>query len=159
MVALVRWLRGLLRPPRRLHGLRGVGSAAEEAAARALERRGYRVVDRNVRFRFGELDLVCEHRGVLVFVEVKARRARDHGHPLEAITPGKRKQLARLATAYLQRLGRAPPCRFDAVAVDLDARGAAVRVELLQDAFQLQGDLRPREGRDRSGAWRYPVSR
>ncbi|GBD30520.1 hypothetical protein HRbin32_01627 [bacterium HR32] len=150
MLALVRWLRGLLpAPPVRLRGLRGVGGAAEEAAARALARRGYRVVDRNVRFRFGELDLVCEHQGVLVFVEVKARRARDHGHPLEAITPGKREQLARLGAAYLQRLGRSPPCRFDAVAVDLDPAGTAVRVEVVQDAFQPHGTLQPRLRRDR----------
>lgn len=141
MTALVRWLRRVAQraAPARLRGLRGVGGAAEEAAARALVRRGYRVVARNVRFRFGELDLVCEHRGVLVFVEVKARRAHDHGHPLEAITPAKQDQLARLAAAYLQRLGRAPPCRFDAVAVDLDPSGAAVRVEVVEDAFQPHG--------------------
>lgn len=117
---------------------------AEEAAARALEERGYRVVERNVRFRFGELDLVCEDREVLVFVEVKARHGIDHGHPLEAVTLGKQRQLARLAAAYLQRLRRRPPCRFDVVAVELDAAGRAVQVEVVQDAFQPHENTRRR---------------
>ncbi len=152
MRVLVRWLVGFLRraAPARPRGLRGVGSAAEEAAARALERGGYRVVDRNVRFRFGELDLVCEHRGVLVFVEVKARRAREHGHPLEAITLGKQRQLTRLAEAYLQRLSRAPPCRFDAVSVDLDSTGRAVSVQVVRDAFQPHGNRWRQESRSRT---------
>ncbi len=117
---------------------RSAGVRAEEAAARALERLGYRVRARNVRFRFGELDLVCEHRGVLVFVEVKARARPEHGHPLEAITAHKQRQLVRLAEAYLQALRQRPPppCRFDAVAVDLGPDGRPVRVEVVPDAFR-----------------------
>jgi len=121
---------------------RGRGLSAEAVAARTLQRLGYRVRARNVRFRFGELDLVCEHRGTLVFVEVKARTSSDHGHPLEAVTPHKRRQLVRLAEAYLQSLrGQPPPCRFDVVAVELDAQGQPGRVEVLADAFS--ADIAP----------------
>ncbi len=117
---------------------RQIGTEAEEAAAELLRRTGYRVLDRNVRFRFGELDLVCEQAGVVVFVEVKARFGSARGHPLEAVTPHKQRQLARLALAYLQRRGLLHcPCRFDVVAVHLDPQGHPVRAELLQDAFRL----------------------
>lgn len=95
---------------------------------------------RNLRFRFGELDLVCEHRGVLVFVEVKARTSSHHGHPLEAVTPHKQRQLVRLAEAYLQALRQRPPpvCRFDVVAVDLDEGGRPGKVEVVRDAFRAE---------------------
>lgn len=142
---MLRWLGILRRWPDRsdpdqevTDPRRSAGLQAEEAAARALERLGYRVRARNVRFRFGELDLVCEHRGALVFVEVKARAGLEHGHPLEAITAHKQRQLVRLAEAYLQALGQRPlpPCRFDAVAVDLTPDGRPVRVEVVPDAFR-----------------------
>jgi putative endonuclease len=117
---------------------RRIGTDAEEAAAAALRRAGYRVVDRNVRFNFGEIDLVCEKGGVLVFVEVKARRAADHGNPFEAVTPHKQRQIARLAEAYLQRHRRwCRPCRFDVVAVQLGPAGEPVSAEILPDAFRL----------------------
>ncbi|MCS7173904.1 MAG: YraN family protein [Armatimonadetes bacterium] len=116
---------------------RRIGAGAEEAAADLLRRKGYRLLDRNVRFPFGELDLVCEQAGVVVFVEVKARSGTAHGHPFEAVTPRKQKQLGRLALAYLQRKGFVNrPCRFDVVAVHLDPEGRPVRVEVLQDAFR-----------------------
>ncbi len=117
---------------------RRIGSAAEDAAAAALQQLGYRILDRNVHFSFGELDLVCEHRGVVVFVEVKARSGPAAGDPFEAVTPHKRRQVARLAEAYLQRQRlRARACRFDVVAVHLDRNGTPLAVEVLPDAFRL----------------------
>jgi putative endonuclease len=139
-----RWLQLLLERGRRSAApaeaadpRRSAGVRAEEAAARALQRLGYRVRARNVRFRFGELDLVCEHRGTLVFVEVKARAGAGYGHPLEAVATHKQRQLVRLAEAYLQGLRQHPPpvCRFDVVAVELGPDGQPVRVEVVPDAF------------------------
>lgn len=136
---------------------RSAGVRAEEAAARALQRLGYRVRARNVRFRFGELDLVCEHRGALVFVEVKARSGSEHGHPLEAVTPHKQRQLVRLAEAYVQALRQRPPpaCRFDVVAVDLGPDGKVLRVEVVPDAFRADSTAAPRPRKAGSG-WPWP---
>jgi len=115
-----------------------VGAGAEEVAAEVLRRAGYRILDRNVRFPFGELDLVCEKEGVVVFVEVKARSGTALGHPFEAVTPRKQRQVGRLALAYLQGRGLGNrPCRFDVVAVHLDPEGRPVQAEVLQDAFRL----------------------
>ena len=101
-----------------------LGRAAEDAAARFLQRAGIAVLERNVRFAEGEIDLVCRDAGVLVFVEVKCRRAAWGDAPAAAVSWHKQRRLTRLAQHYLawRRLHGAR-CRFDVVAVTLDARG------------------------------------
>ena len=103
---------------------RTLGQAAEDAAARFLHRAGLIVVERNVRFHHGEIDLVCRDEGVVVFVEVKCRRATWGDAPSAAVSWHKQRRLTRLAQHYLKwrRLGSVR-CRFDVVAVTLDARG------------------------------------
>lgn len=116
---------------------RGRGRAGEEAAARALAARGYRVLVRNVRVGRGEIDLVCEHDGDVVFVEVKARRGAEFGTPAEAVTVRKQRALLALAARYLGRTGRAHrTCRFDVVEVWLGPGGRPAHVEVLRDAFR-----------------------
>jgi len=101
-----------------------LGRAAEEAAARFLRRAGLAVVERNVRLPGGEIDLVCRDGGVVVFVEVKCRRATWGDAPAAAVSWTKQRRLTRLAQRYLKwrRLGGVR-CRFDVVSVTLDARG------------------------------------
>jgi putative endonuclease len=120
--------------PRHLHG-----RAAEQAAARHLERAGLVVVERNVRFRRGELDLICREGDVWVFVEVKCRRARWDDGPGAAVEWWKRRRLVRLALQYLKwrRLGEVR-CRFDVVAVTLDDDGGQ-RVRHIRAAFDATG--------------------
>jgi putative endonuclease len=125
-----------LRPPGGGTVRRRLGQAGEEAAARALTARGYRILVRNVRLGRGEIDLVCEHDGDVVFVEVKARRGAAFGTPAEAVTARKQRALLALAARYLSRTGRADrTCRFDVVEVWLAGGGRAVRVDVLRDAF------------------------
>src|SRR3989441_7988405 len=94
------------------------GRDAEDAAARFLARAGLVVVERNVRFPLGELDLVCRDGGAWVFVEVKCRQARWGDAPAAAVEWRKRRRLVRLAQHYLKgkRLGEGSR-RFDLVAV------------------------------------------
>lgn len=119
-------------------GIRGRrGRAGEEAAAQVLIARGYRVLARNVRLGRGELDLVCEHDGEVVFVEVKARRGAGYGTPAEAVTAHKQRALLALAARYLGRRGRADAaCRFDVVEVWLGDEDRPLRVDVLRDAFR-----------------------
>lgn len=114
---------------------RSLGQAAEEAAAAHLHRAGLRVVERNVRFAMGEIDLVCRDGDAWVFVEVKCRRTWRSDGPAAAVSWHKQDRLTRLATLYLsrRRLGT-PRCRFDVVAVAVDAAGRTT-VEHLRDAF------------------------
>jgi putative endonuclease len=113
------------------------GRIGEDAAAEALAARGYRVLVRNLRLGRGEIDLVCEQGGDIVFVEVKARRGAGFGTPAEAVTPKKQRALAALAARYLMRAGRGDrTCRFDVVEVWLAAGDRVARVEVLRDAFR-----------------------
>ena len=111
-----------------------IGSVGEAAAGDSYVRRGYRVLARNWRCRLGELDLVVERRGVLVFCEVKARRGAGFGGGFEAVTWKKRAKLRSLAHAFLQETGFRPHAiRFDVASVSV--RGARSDVEVFEDAF------------------------
>jgi putative endonuclease len=104
---------------------RSIGQAAEDAAARWLAAAGLVVLERNVRFREGEIDLICRDGDVIVFVEVKCRRASWGEGPGDAVAWDKRRRLIRLAQHYLRarRLDHAR-CRFDVVAVTIQDDGA-----------------------------------
>lgn len=113
-----------------------LGRQGEELAAAYLARAGYRIVARNYRSRLGELDLIAEEKGTMVFVEVKTRRDGAAVGPFEAVTAAKRRQMARVATEYLVRHGGSDrPARFDVVAVTL--AGNEPRIELMKNAFAL----------------------
>ncbi len=117
---------------------RALGAAGETAAVAELQRRGYRIVERNVRTRLGELDVVARDGSTLCFVEIKARRSTAFGFPQEAVTRQKQHHVARMAQWYLKAKGLTQaPARFDVVAVLLDAAGRPTQIDLIQNAFQL----------------------
>ena len=94
-----------------------LGRWGEEAAARYLQNLGYEIVARNLRTEYGELDLVARKAGVLVFVEVKARRSAHFGHPEESVTPAKQEHIVSAAQAYLQTQPTDTEWRVDVIAV------------------------------------------
>jgi putative endonuclease len=111
------------------------GQAAENLARDHLLRQGLAVIERNVRTPYGEIDLICEHAGTLVFVEVRFRRDSSYGTPAETVGVQKQRRLRDSAEHYLQarRLGSKKPARFDIVAIHGPL--AQARVEWLQNAF------------------------
>jgi putative endonuclease len=112
-----------------------MGTLGEQAACSALEAQGYQVLHRNYRVRGGELDIVCEQDGTLVFCEVKTRTSAQFGLPEEAVTHTKRRRLRRLALEYLQREGRrALALRFDVIAVHV-ANGSVGELRHIVSAF------------------------
>ena len=114
-----------------------LGQVGERLAASALRRARLRVIATRFRTRHGEIDLIAEDGDLLVFVEVKTRRGRGYGWPAEAVTARKRRRMARVAAAFLQRRGaRNRPCRFDVVEVEWIA-GEEPDVEHIVDAFRL----------------------
>ena len=114
-----------------------IGLLGEEIAADFLRRKGYRLLERNIRIGRGEIDLVALDGETLVFVEVKTRKGLRYGHPSESITPRKRRQLSKLALLYLQRRDISDvSCRFDIISILLTSRGEA-RVEHIKNAFEL----------------------
>ena len=127
--------------PRRRLGARG-----EELAARHLEARGYEVVERNFRTRYGELDVVARDARSLVFCEVKARIVRggadtpDELGPFASIGHRKQRQVRAMAREWL---GQAPglegprpaEIRFDAIGLSFDPAGRLIALEHLEAAF------------------------
>ena len=117
-----------------------IGARGEEAAAQLLAQRGLRVLARNWRHGGLELDIVCDDRGTLVFVEVKTRAANGPARPDEALTPAKRGKLVRAARHYLAAHDAWDrPCRFDLVCVVHD--GATLTLEHYPHAFDLTASL------------------
>jgi putative endonuclease len=83
-----------------------------------LAARGLAILGRNVRTPDGEVDLIACDQGVIVFVEVKARRGRSHGSAIGAIDRRKRARLRAVAADYLQYMAPAARARFDVVTVE-----------------------------------------
>lgn len=95
-----------------------LGNRGEEAAARYLAACRYQIKARQYRCPLGEIDLIAERDGCLVFVEVKTRRSLRYGSPALAVTPAKQRRIIQVATWYLQQNPPADrPCRFDVVEV------------------------------------------
>ena len=116
-----------------------LGIVGEELAVVELTARGYAVLARRYRTRHGELDIVCEHEGTIVFVEVRARASAEFGRAAESITDAKKRKVSAMAVDYLARNEIANrPCRFDVVAVD-DAMGPAPEITVYPNAFDAPG--------------------
>jgi putative endonuclease len=109
---------------------RAVGLDAEQQAARYLTDRGLVLLESNYTCKGGELDLVCDDHGTLVFVEVRSRKDARYGAPEETISAAKRRRIVRAARHYLvSRCVEEPACRFDVVVIEGD------QVRYLPDAF------------------------
>lgn len=108
---------------------RARGRWGEDVAARHYARAGYALLDRNWRSATGELDLVVERDGVIVFSEVKARRTEAFGPAAAAVTLDKQRRIRLLAIEWLRANERSGTIRFDVVAV------TGTTIEVIEDAF------------------------
>ena len=115
-----------------------LGERGEALAWNFLVKRGYTLLEKNYRTRFGEVDVIARKDGSLVFLEIKTRRNHDYGTPEEAVDWRKRQKLARVAQSYLQakRLEN-QAARFDVLSVNWDGRQEP-QFLLLEDAFSLE---------------------
>lgn len=122
-------LRSRLRP----------GESGEAAACRHLEGKGFVVLDRNVRCRSGEVDIVAREGDTTVFVEVKQRHGASHGGGYEAVGFGKRRRIIRAARLYAARHGLfEAQIRFDVVSID-SVDGERPRIRHDRGAFDADG--------------------
>ncbi|MEO7190423.1 MAG: YraN family protein [Vicinamibacterales bacterium] len=112
-----------------------LGIRGEELACAELLRRGYAILARRYRTRFGEIDIISRRGETMVFVEVKARRTSRRGAASESIPFWKRRRIAAMAVDYLAWTGSLDRrCRFDVVAIDgIDTEHMSIRV--IEDAF------------------------
>jgi len=113
-----------------------IGDLGEKLARNFLKKKGYRIREANYRCREGEIDIVAEKKGCLVFTEVRTRTSHAFGSPEESVTQAKKEKLTASALSYLNSHQDLPDdWRIDFVAVELDHKGKATRIELFENAI------------------------
>jgi len=115
------------------------GKWGEHQAVRLLKSKGWKIIGERVRVgRHDELDIIADHAGVLVFVEVKTRKNEDFGRPISAVNQAKRRRLSRAAVGYLKRQ-KPPPdyFRLDVVEVIGEPDMGPPKIRHIENAFQL----------------------
>jgi len=108
------------------------GKAAEDLVARYLVDQGLKLVERNYRCRFGEIDLILQDGDTTVFAEVRLRSNSRFGGGAASVTPQKQQRLIATAQHYLAGKNSSRPCRFDVIALD---RLELSRIEWIKNAF------------------------
>ncbi len=107
------------------------GKQGEDRACAYLKKQRYKILERNFRSRYGEIDLIAQDRATIVFVEVKLRTTTEFGSPLAAVDDRKQRRLRRMASSYLlmNDLYDRTPVRFDVIAI------TEAGIEHIQNAF------------------------
>lgn len=112
-----------------------IGQAGEERAAEYLRRNGYKILDRNFRTPFGELDIVAEEKDSTIFVEVKTRLTDSLGPPYLSVTRKKKLHIIKNALFYLKRFGLINSYwRIDVISVRLNNNYEGVDIEHIENA-------------------------
>lgn len=113
-----------------------LGEKGEEIAVNFLKNNHYKILCRNYRCIFGEIDIIARHKKTISFVEVKTRSTRLFGDPQEAIQPKKQRKISQVALEFVQRYKlEDKSARFDVVAVQFTSNGYTV--DLIENAFEL----------------------
>lgn len=110
-----------------------IGGHYEEIAARYLQNKGYEILERNYRTRYGEIDIIARQGKMLVFVEIKFRSGEEYGVPSEAVDYVKRQRISKVALYFYSRHGyeQELPCRFDVIAIN-----GKEQIEHMENAFE-----------------------
>ena len=116
---------------------RGLGRRGEALAAVYFRSHEYQIIARNYRCRAGEMDLIVEQDGTLVFVEVRTRRGTAAGTPEESVTPTKARRLITVAETYRQERPGAPDSwRIDLIAIEFSEQGRLLRLDHIPHAVE-----------------------
>ena len=115
-----------------------LGRWGEEQAAKYLQKKKYRIVGMNYTCRFGEIDIIAENRGYVVFAEVKLRKSDRFAAAREYVTRAKRERLIATAQLWLAANPTAKQPRFDVVEIYApDGSGGMVRINHIENAFEV----------------------
>lgn len=109
------------------------GLNGENTAVRFLENKGYRILERNYRAGRYEIDIIARHKGIMVFIEVKARGSLKFGNPEDFVDDAKAERVMEGAENYLDDVNWEGPIRFDIISIVLVGKDAEVKH--FKDAF------------------------
>lgn len=111
-----------------------LGKKGEELALSYLKSKKYKIIEKNVRNRFGEIDIIAKDQGTLVFIEVKTRTSEAFGSPIQGINERKKERLRQLATRYIAENGLIEQeVRFDVLGIL--QTGKETKIEHIPNAF------------------------
>lgn len=117
-----------------------LGDRGERAAVRFLKRQGYRIIAKQYRNNYGEVDIIAQDGKVIVFVEVKTRTSRNDGQPFEAVDLRKQEKITRVALAWLKQYGRLEqPARLDVVSILWPDDKGKPQIQHFRNAFEATG--------------------
>ncbi len=117
-----------------------LGDKGEKAAVAYLKKQGYRILAKQHRNQFGEIDIIAEHKTTTVFIEVKTRSTDMAGQPFEAVDRRRQDRMTRAALAWLKRRRRLEmPARFDVISILWPENGDAPQISHYQNAFEPTG--------------------
>jgi len=115
-----------------------IGKYGEDLACKYLETKGYKIKERNCRTYSGEIDIICEYKGNIIFVEVKTRRSDKFGYPEEAVNLVKQRKIIKNALCYMSRYHLwGENCCFDVVLVRISKLEGRKSIKHIRNAFYL----------------------
>lgn len=113
-----------------------LGKTGEDVAVSFLKKTGFKILERNFRCRYGEIDIIAVEKGTLVFAEVKTRKTEKYGLPQSAVDFRKQRQLSKIASYYIaEKRLKNTPARFDVVGISLFEN--ETKIELIRNAFEV----------------------
>jgi len=113
------------------------GQLGERLAQGYLKKRGHRIIETNYRSRYGEIDIISKHKNTLVFTEVRAKKNLEFGSPEESVTEAKANRLRAAAYHYQETHVNLPAqWRIDFIAIEMDDKGNASRIDLIESAVE-----------------------
>ena len=119
-----------------------IGKFGENVASKYLKDKGYKIKERNYRTFLGEIDIICEYKGNIIFVEVKTRRSDKFGYPEEAVNLTKQRKIIKNALCYLSKYylwGK--NCCFDVILISISNHKDIKRIKHIRNAFYLDSKL------------------
>lgn len=118
------------------------GKKGESLAQSFLKRSGYKIIEKNYKTRFGEIDIIGKDRGYVSFIEVRSVNTERFGLPEETIDRKKQLQVTKVALSYIKKYQlEDTPCRFDVVCIE-DVNNSSPKIKLIKNAFELELEYR-----------------
>jgi len=118
------------------------GKKGELLAEAFLKSKGYKIIARNYRTRLGELDIIGEDKGCVVFIEVRSVNSFRFGSPLCTVNRKKQSRIAKASLAYIKKYGlQYKDCRFDVISIE-GVDSPDPKIDLIRDAFELDAQYR-----------------
>jgi len=115
--------------------MKNLGREGEELATAFLRQKGYAIVEKNYKTKFGEIDIIAKDSDVFVFVEVKTRTDTSFGYPFEAVNLRKREKIRRVALFFMKKIKKEVPARFDILSISI--KDGMQQIAHIKDAFEV----------------------